>query len=182
MPHGNRPPLRGQYDQEVNMPNLLDDLFQWAAQQPARNTTTVDLAMTGNQITGNDITQNNLVTYGVGTLYYDPPHQAGGIFHFPAYFASQTDGITQYFSNRKFGGGPLGGTNPFNPDDTDPLDITIGRSLFSSNYDLTAHSSKYDTQFTVGLNFDTATEIIYATSGPTFFTVSLCGRNSVYEG
>src|SRR6516162_8907272 len=113
MPHGNRPPLRGQYDQEVNMPNLLDHLFQLAAQQPARNTTTVDLAMTGNQITGNDITQNNLVTYGVGTLYYHPPHQAGGIFHFPAYFASQTDGITQYFSNRKFGGGPLGGTNPF---------------------------------------------------------------------
>jgi hypothetical protein len=51
---------------------ILDDLFQWAAQHPSTNVTTVQFAMTGNQISN-----NGLVTYSGGsyagsggTLYY----------------------------------------------------------------------------------------------------------------
>jgi hypothetical protein len=155
------------------MANLLDNLFQWAAQQPTANITSVNLAMTGSENAN-----NCLVSYADGTLFYKPPSHSG-LFHLPANFSSKANGIKQYFSDRTFGTG-LGG-NPFNPDDTDPLDVIIGPEILSlsTNYVLTIHSSKYNLSFTVGLKFDATTEVIYATNGPTFITVSLCGQNSI---
>jgi hypothetical protein len=153
---------------EANLPNLLDDLFQWAAQEPAGNTVTVKLA-----IATNEITRDNLVSYAEGTLTYHPPRHAG-ILTLPANFASDPDGITQYFSDRRFGS-PLP-TNPFDPGKTDPLDVTI---VAIPQYTATFHSSRWNFEFTVTLTFDAATEIIFAANGPTFLVLSLCSRNSV---
>jgi hypothetical protein len=127
------------------MPNLLDDLFQWAAQQPAGNITSINLAMTGNQINAGP-TVHNLVSYSEGPLYYTPAsHQ--GMFFTPANFASQPNGITQYFNNRRYPN-PSGGFEPGPPfnsnssgDATDPLDITITSLLFFSHpYSITIQS------------------------------------------
>jgi hypothetical protein len=156
------------------MPNLLDDVFSWAAQQPATNITTVRLA-----IASNEITRNNLVSYAEGTLFYRPPHHVG-IFWTSAQFASEANGITQYFSDRRFapGGGGFA-TAPFDPNNTDPLDVTIvAPGFLSTQYSITVHSSKWNFQFTFDPSFDAATEVIYGAVGPTFFTLSLCERNS----
>jgi hypothetical protein len=152
------------------LPNLLDDLFQWAAQQPAGNIVAVKLA-----IATNEITRNNLVSYAEGTLFYHPPHHAG-IFTFPANFSSEPDGITQYFSDRRFGGGLV--THPFDPNNTDPLTVTINAPFIPPQYTVVVHSSKWNFQFTLTPSFDAATEIIYAANGPTFLALSLCDRNS----
>lgn len=154
------------------MANVLDDLFQWAAQQPADNITSIRLAMTGNELT-----RNNLVSYAEGTLFYHPAPSRGFLL-FPANFSSETNGITQYFSDRRFA--PDGDflTAPFDPHNTDPLDITIFAPRFSPQYAGTVHSSKWDFEFTVNLSSDPATGIIYATTGPTFLTISLCNRIS----
>ena len=150
------------------MANLLDDLFQWAAQQPAGNITHVNLAMTGNEIG-----RNNLVSYAEGTLSYTPAHHVG-MFFLPATFHSAANGITQYFSDRR-----IAPVAPFDPDSTDPLTITITYSPpITPVYALTVHSSKWGFDFTVNPIFDPATEIIYATNGLTFLTFSLCGRFS----
>ena len=100
---------------------ILDDLFQWAgAQQPSTNVTSVQIAMTGNEIT-----RNGLVSYVVGPLYYYPPDLIGYRF-VPASFASRENGITQYFSDRRFTLTPMSFANyPFAPNNTDPLTITV---------------------------------------------------------
>ena len=48
------------------MSSVLDDLFQWAAQQSTENITTVRIAMATNELT------DNVVTYAEGTLGYSP--------------------------------------------------------------------------------------------------------------
>src|SRR6516225_8656444 len=75
---------------------ILDDLFNWAAQQGPLNTTTVQFHMTSNEIT-----RNGLVSYSEGTLRYNPAHFYK-LLWFPASFSSGTNGITQYFSDRRF--------------------------------------------------------------------------------
>jgi hypothetical protein len=157
------------------MANLLDDLFQWAAQQPAANITSVNLAMTGNEIgSGKD---SCLVSYATGRLSYKPPSHSG-LFHAPASFNSEADGIKQYFSNRTYGGQL--GSFPFSsePKDIDLIDISIGLQAFTTIYGLTIHSSALNLRFTVNVSFDVTTGVIYATTGPVFITVSLCGRDS----
>jgi hypothetical protein len=156
------------------MANLLDDLFQWAASQPAQNTTSVRFAMATNELT-----RNNLVSYAEGTLFYHPPSFVG-LFRLPADFRSQANGVTQYFSDRRFAPGGSGfPTAPFDPNNTDPLDVTItAPGPLPSNYTITLHSSKWNFQYTVNPTFDPSTEIIIATTGPTLLTVSLCNRQS----
>jgi hypothetical protein len=154
------------------MPNPLDDLFQWAVQQPQGATVSVNLEMTSDSVSSSG-TDGNLVSYGEGTLTYNRSHVTGRWYLFP-YFSSGPSGITQYFSDRRpaeqFGvGGP-----PFDPNNTDPLSVTI-----SAVGTITVHSSKYNHEFTLQPSLDSATNIIYATNGPNFFTLSLCNRQSV---
>jgi|WetSurMetagenome_2_1015567.scaffolds.fasta_scaffold21306_2 hypothetical protein len=148
------------------MSNILDDLFQWAAQQPQGNSVTVQIA-----IATNEVSRNNLVSYAAGELTYFPAHSVG-IRHLPPHFASEKDGLKQYFSDR--------GNAPFDHTQTDPLSITInGHFVFSGgNYSITVHSSKWNFTFTFETTSDPATQVLYGTDGSTFITVSLCGQNS----
>jgi hypothetical protein len=163
------------------MANLLDDLFHWAAQQPPENGTSVNLAMTGNE------TRNNLVSYAEGPLTYTPASNTRkGMFLTAASFNATA--INQYFSDRRSlldrSTTAIHPTSPFDPHQTDPLDITISalaghqddQPLFQ--YAITLHSPKYHLTYNLNPNFDPTTGIIYATLGDTFFTFSLCGRRS----
>jgi len=143
--------------------NVLDNLFQWAAEQPAENITSCRLAMATNELT-----RNNLVSYAEGTLFYSPGRHVG-LFFVPARFSSEPNGITQYFSDRRFA--PNGGfeTAPFDPNNTDPLDITISPPfLLTHQYGITVHSSKWDFQFTVNPSFDAATGSFMRRPDPPF--------------
>jgi hypothetical protein len=154
---------------------ILDDLFQWAAQQPSINTTTVQFAMTGNEIT-----RNGLVSYAVGTLRYYPPH-FNGIRFLPASFASSVNGITQYFSDRRFSLTPGSFINyPFNPSNTDPLTITISPlAIGVPTYSIDVSSSKWGFNDRFVPNFDVTTKILYGSvGGNTFLTISLCNQSS----
>jgi hypothetical protein len=154
---------------------ILDDLFQWAAQQPSINTTTVQFAMAGNEIT-----RNGLVSYSVGTLRYYPPH-FNGIQFLPASFASSLNGITQYFSDRRFTLTPGSFINyPFNPNNTDPLTITISPlAIGVPIYSIDLKSSKWGFDDRFVPSFDVTTKILYGSvGGNTFLTVSLCNQNS----
>jgi hypothetical protein len=160
------------------MPNLLDDLFQWAAQQQTGNITSISLAMTSNQIDAGP-TVHNLVSYSEGPLYYNPANHQG-VFFIAANFASNPDGITQYFNNRRPKGGGFEPGPPFDPEQTDQLDFTINAPLFFSDpYSITIHSSKYGFRFTFNPNFDSATQIITTVNGLVFITISLCDPTSV---
>jgi hypothetical protein len=155
------------------MPNLLDDLFVWASEQPPINTKTVKLAMTGN-----DVSRGNLVSYAEGTLTYHPPGLVG-MFHISARFLSDTNGIKQYFSDRRYGNLDPALSHPFNPDATDPLDVLISTAtVIDPQYSIRVHSSKWGFEFTVNPSFDAATQIVYAANGPTLLTLSLCDRRS----
>jgi hypothetical protein len=118
------------------MANIIDDLFQWAAQQPAGNIITVGIA-----ITTNEITRNNLVSYAEGHLNYHPAHSTGWLLVLP-FFASPNDGVTQYFSDRRYGGELGFGTAPFDSKNTDPLTVSITRPIIASGYTITIKSSK----------------------------------------
>lgn len=152
---------------------ILDDLFQWAAQQPPSNVTTVQFAMTGNEIT-----RNGLVSYAVGTLTYYPGGWNGHVF-LPARFASTTNGIKQYFSDRTYNCNPLSFTTyPFNPNNTDPLTVTVSRAVFGAIYSVDLASSKWGFNFQFRPSVDANTNILYGSMGPTFLTVSLYNRHS----
>jgi hypothetical protein len=155
------------------MANILDDLFQWAAQQPAGNETSVRIA-----ITTNEITRNNLVSYGEGTLNYQPGRASGMLF-LPAHFASAHDGVTQYFSDRRHvDPGSFGGP-PFDPANTDPLTISITWTLFSATYSINLSSSKWGFTESFKPSFDLGSTVIYGTVGGGFVTISLCNRSSM---
>jgi hypothetical protein len=148
------------------MSNILDDLFQWAANQPPENFVSVDIA-----ITSNELTRKNLVSYAAGPLTYNPSKHVG-FFWIPANFASEkNNSLKQYFSDR--------GGSPFNPDDTDPLDVTIeAPNIGLSQYIITLHSPKWNFQYQIKPGFDVATQVIIGTSGPSLLTFSLCGQLS----
>jgi hypothetical protein len=154
---------------------ILDDLFRWAAQQPSTNVTTVQVAMTGNEIT-----RNKLVSYAVGTLYYHPAHVLGGGLFIPASFSSEENGITQYFSDRRFNCKPDQFINyPFDPSNTDPLTIAVSFTFVPPTpYAINLSSSKWGFNFRFIPGFDANTKILYGTMGPTFLTVSLYNQRS----
>jgi hypothetical protein len=152
---------------------IIDDLFTWALKQPPTNTVSVTFAMAGNEIT-----RNNLVSYAVGTLYYQPARLARGTF-LPASFSSS--GVTQYFSDRRYNF-PAGSLDsaPFNPANTDPLTVTIGKQyLFATTYSVNLTSPKWGFNYTFTPNYDGTTKILYGTMGNTFLTISLGNQESV---
>ena len=153
---------------------ILADLFNWAAQQPAQNVITVQFHMTSNEIT-----RNGLVSYSEGTLHYYPAH-FHGLLWFPASFSSNTDGITQYFSDRRFSLSPNSFTNyPFDPQNTDPLTVTIINYPFSvPGYAIYVSSSTWGFNYQWKPSFDANTKILYGTNGDDFLTVSLYDQNS----
>jgi len=155
------------------MANILDDLFGWAAQQPAYHTTQVSLAMTSIEIT-----RNNLVSYADGFLKYHPGHSVGMIF-IPASFASDANQITQYFSDRRFSLTPQGLVQyPFDPNQTDPLTISIRRSIIGGNYTIVIQSSKWNFSETFAPQFDAHTNVIYGSVGNGLVSIALCNRSS----
>jgi hypothetical protein len=153
--------------------SIIDDLFTWALKQPATNSVFVTFAMTGNEIT-----RNNLVSYSVGTLSYHPARISRGIF-LPASFSSGPNGVTQYFSDRRYNF-PVGSLDsaPFAPDNTDPLTVTISKDLFATNYSINLTSSKWGFNFTFEPSYDGTTKILYGTMGNTFLTISLGNQES----
>jgi len=104
---------------------LLDNLFNWAAQQPAENETSVHCNLTTNQSAAFQGHGENVVTYAEGGLGYHPGGWVNvgrfGIF-IPASFSGS---LTQYYSDKRYG--PQGSfTNyPFSASETTPLNITI---------------------------------------------------------
>jgi hypothetical protein len=92
------------------------------------------------------------------------------------------DGITEYFSDRPFScnSDPHSFTgSPFNPNNTDPLTITIYPTfVFPNHYVITLRSSKSGFNSYFVPSFDANTKILYGTIGPTFFTVSLYNQSS----
>ena len=160
------------------MSNTLDDLFQWAAQQPSNNITTVQIALVTN-----DLRQNNLVSYTEGTLYFHPA-RSGGTFLLPAYFASQDDRLTQYFSDRRYAGQP-GDFNacPFACDQTDPLQITVNLPFLPTggNYSVTLKLLKWGFQISFEPSYDASTGVLYGVIYTAFITISLCGRESMMQ-
>ena len=118
--------------------------------------------------------------YSVGTLRYYPPH-FNGIQFLPASFASSLNGITQYFSDRRFTLTPGSFINyPFNPNNTDPLTITISPlAIGVPIYSIDLKSSKWGFDDRFVPSFDVTTKILYGSvGGNTFLTVSLCNQNS----
>lgn len=155
------------------MANLLDDLFGWAIAQPAENTISVQLALATNEIT-----RDNLVSYAEGPLFYRPAHRAGVRRAAPR-FASEANGITQYFSNRKYKSGFAGAPFSSEDDQSDPLDVTIAASgVFSGRYRIVLNSTKWNFSFAFRPRFDAASDVIYGAVGHTFVTISLCNRRS----
>jgi hypothetical protein len=154
--------------------SIIDDLFTWALQQPVTNQTSIKFVMTSNEIT-----RNNLVSYSVGRLIYYPAHVSGGRL-LPASFASESNSITQYFSDRTYPvtNGSLGVGGPFNAASTDPLTVSIGKAVGAANYSITLTSSKWGFTFSFVPIVETTTKILYGTMGNGFFTVSLGGQAS----
>jgi hypothetical protein len=153
--------------------NVIDDLFQWAAQQqPGQQPGSKKMIKFA--MASNEVTRNNLVGYSVGWLTYYPPHVSGRLF-VPATFASApNDNVTQYFSDRFFAQPPGGfAANPFDPTNTDPLRVTIGRALFSPNYSINLQSPKWGFNYSFTPSYDVSTNIITGTWGNVFLTVSL---------
>ena len=166
--------LTGDLDHRtIEVANLLDDLFGWAIQQPAESAISVQLALATNEIT-----RDNLVSYAEGPLFYRPAHRAG-IRRLPPRFASEPNGITQYFSNRKYITGFPGAPFSSEAGQSDPLEVTIAASgVFSGRYSITLHSTKWNFRFSFRPRFDDATNVIYGAVGHTFVTIGLCNRAS----
>jgi hypothetical protein len=155
------------------MANIIDDLFQWAAQQPAGNIITVNIA-----ITTNEITRNNLATYAEGSLTYHPWSSVGWYIH-PPRFESPNDGVTQYFSDRRYT--PHAGPSqkaPFDAMNTDPLTVSITRPMGATVYTITFKSSKWGFTESFTPSFDAASSVIYGSVGGGLVTISLCNRVS----
>jgi hypothetical protein len=154
--------------------SILDDLFKWAAQQPSQNITTIQFHMTSNEIT-----RNGLISYSESILRYYPAH-FNGFFFVPASFSSNTNGITQYFSDRRFNCVPNEFVNfPFGPNNTDPLTISISPVVLGApTYAIDVNSSKWGFNYRWTPSFDANTKILYGTNGNDFLTVSLYDQSS----
>ena len=154
--------------------NVLETLFQWASQQPADNTTTVQFAMATNELT-----RNNLVTYTEGLLRYQPA-SSSGLFWFPPVFKSITS-IPEYFSNRTYSlPGELLSAKPFNANNTDPIDVEIRAPwLFDANYQIFISSTKFsNANFNFGATFDSTTGVILGSHNSSLITKSVCQCSS----
>jgi hypothetical protein len=151
------------------MTNTLDNLFAWAAKQPSSNRTTVNIALT-TSTPGS----SNAVTFASGTLQY-----AGGTGVVKD--SSFSGPAKQYFSDR------LSGTNPFNPHQTDTVNVAvtqiIGTEIGPPTYtvQLTIHALGVGPTQVNPLSFDETTGVV---SGPfpvnpaTFVTMAFCGQFS----
>jgi hypothetical protein len=67
---------------------------------------------------------------------------------------------------------------PFDPNNTDPLTITISRIAWGAPYAFDLNSSKWGFNFQFIPSFDANTKVLYGTMGPTFLTVSLYNQSS----
>jgi hypothetical protein len=159
---------------------LLDDLFNWAAQQPAENIVSVACSLATNQSAFQGVGEN-LVTYAEGPLLYKPGGWLdSGRFriYVPAAF---TGSLTQYFSDRRYGP-PDSFTNyPFNANSTDPLDITVSSPpLLPSgigSYSVSINSPAWTS--TQSLTPQCEAGVIYGiVAGAVLLVISLCGRGS----
>lgn len=155
------------------MPNILDDLFQWAAEQSPNNITTVRISITTNETT------QNIVSYAEGSLTYYPGLSLPWV-HIPPSFKSANDGVMQYFSNNRYGPSGSFTTFPFDadPKKTDPLTVSISSSFLVAHYTITLHSSKLGFTESFTPNFDAASNVIYGNIGKMLMTVNLCDRNT----
>ncbi|ANV74122.1 hypothetical protein BCM43_29225 (plasmid) [Bacillus thuringiensis] len=152
--------------------NVLDELFQWADQQPGGNVTTVDIA-----IATNSMIKNNLVTYAEGKLQYYP-RSSSDMHIFPAQFVSGVDsgdrgvsGIKQFFSNKR------NSNCPFDCNEVGRLVVTLSNTL--TNYSVDVESSNPDFQFSLEPSFDAASGILYGVANDTYITISLCNKQSM---
>ncbi len=97
---------------------LVQDYQTWM-QQSTYHVLNFELA--SNQVTPNQVLAGP-VAFAEGTLnHYYPVRWIGGI-PFAAYGSG---GGTAYFSDRQWGPGLLGGTNPFDPNRTDGLQVSL---------------------------------------------------------
>lgn len=155
------------------MSNLLDDIFQWAAQQQPDSRPKVSFAMTMNE------TSRNLVSYAEGVLYYSPAKSAGPTLFLPT-LSSEKNGVTQYFSDRRHS--PDGGgftTCPFSCSDADPLDVIVRQvAPFGGDYSVELKSTKWGWEISFAPSFDAATSVLYGVIDKTFITISLCNRSA----
>ena len=173
---------------------VLDDLFNWAANQPTQNKTTVNISMATNQVIGPGGPNANLVSYATGYLTYQQQTDTQN-----ASFTS-TSPLTQYFSDRQYPGsvvsGPSIGGAPFNANATDQLNVTItlqpfleiprppsmGPMTIQNWYYITLQSPTWGYTIGAPLNVDPATNIIYFMIGATYYTISLCNQTSTGPG
>ena len=159
---------------------LLDDLFNWAAQQPTENETSVGCSLATNQsaFQGRD---ENLVTYAGGPLSYNPGGwlDAGRFRIFvPAAF---TGSLTQYFSNQTYGPPDSFTSYPFNPNATEVLDITISSPpialLGSGSYSVSINSPEWGS--TQSFTPQCEAGVTYGIVGnAVLLVISLCGQGS----
>ncbi|MBT2667298.1 hypothetical protein J7J00_17605 [Bacillus sp. ISL-4] len=148
--------------------NILDDLFQWASEQPEDHLCSVDIA-----IATNDMSRNNLVSYAEGTIHFDLGSISKWVSLQPR-FKSYQNGIKQYFSDRRRG------DCPFDCNETEPLDVLIVPrfSVNNINYIVTMKSSKWNFEFSFEPSFDVESDILYGVFNKTFITISFCNKRS----
>jgi hypothetical protein len=153
------------------MPNILDELFESGLTLPDGNELTVQFAMTTNEMT------KNLVSYTRWTLLY---YRANPLGLQPASFRGF--GMAQFFSDRLWPSPE--GNNPFDPNRTDRLDVTITWGLVPDRRWVAIFPSEGPPSpgghpsliyKTVPLTVDSSTGVIYGViDGQTFITISLC--------
>lgn len=130
--------------------NIIDELFCWASEQPSSNTTSVEIAITSNQIR-----PTNMVSYAHGLLLYSPGCSLETVYCPPS-FASAINGITQYFSDRLYDT-----EAPFNAAKTDRLTVYISRQgIAATTYSITLKSLRYGIIDCFAPAFDAKSKVI----------------------
>jgi hypothetical protein len=156
---------------------LLDDLFNWAAQQPIEYQPFVQCSLATNQSVFQGRVEN-VVTYAAGTLFYDPGGWQGeGRFgrFVPAVF---TGVLLQSFSDQLYS---LQSTDlyPFSPYATENLQITISSPpLFPAggSYSVWINSPEWSPVQSLAPQCEAG--VIYGIMGDAvFLVISLCGQS-----
>jgi hypothetical protein len=157
----------------------LDDLFNWARQQPQHNDVSVDFVMTTDDLTANRTVSH--VTYIEGTFVYSPTSVAQGYYKSDSFNKS----APQYFSDRRYyhySPSPLGlpdADYPFNHEFTEPIAITINPPFISPDYSVVVHLLKSGSSFSFKPNVDLLTGVLYGSVGQSrFITIAFGYRGS----
>ncbi len=173
------------------MSNILDDIFTSAAQQNSAGATVqLNVSITTNNRGSTNPLESeftNFATYAdtfgpLGSpLVYSSTKQS---LEFGASGGAFTGGnLIRYFSNNRYGGVGLDANRlyPFNPQQTDPLNISISvehvlvfEHPTETSYTVAINSST-DLNGSFTPNVDSESSIITGVLGTSFVTVSICG-------